>query len=100
MLGLFLCGASAAANDEVIVISPHWDGIKSETERAFSAWHQQKYGAPATVRWREAGGGTSQITRMLISEYKNNPSAGIDVFYGGGVDPYIALAKQGLLTPL
>jgi ABC-type Fe3+ transport system substrate-binding protein len=97
--GVIPCGSPArAADNEVIVISPHWDGIKTETARAFSAWHQEKYGSPATIRWREAGGGTSQITRMLISEYKASSSSGIDVLYGGGVDPFIMLEHDGLLT--
>jgi ABC-type Fe3+ transport system substrate-binding protein len=87
-----------ATDDEVVVISPHWDGIKEETSRAFSAWHEKKYGRPATIRWREAGGGTSQIVRFLSAEYKTNPSAGIDVLYGGGVDPFRELEKEGLLT--
>ena len=39
--------------------------MKEETERAFSAWHQKKYSQPVTIRWREAGGGTSQIIRLL-----------------------------------
>src|SRR5271156_5258373 len=80
--------SATAAENEVIVISPHWDGIKEETSRAFSAWHEKKYGQPATIRWREAGGGGSQIVRFLIAEYKTNPSAGIDVLYGGGGDPF------------
>jgi ABC-type Fe3+ transport system substrate-binding protein len=88
-----------AAEDEVIVISPHWDGIKEETSRAFSAWHEKKYGRPATIRWREAGGGSSQIVRFLRAEFLTNPSAGIDVLYGGGVDPFLELEKDGLLTP-
>jgi ABC-type Fe3+ transport system substrate-binding protein len=87
-----------ASEDEVIVISPHWDGIKEETSRAFSAWHEKKYGEPAAIRWREAGGGTSQIVRFLRAEYQTNPSAGIDVLYGGGVDPFRELEKDGLLT--
>jgi ABC-type Fe3+ transport system substrate-binding protein len=87
-----------ATEDEVVVISPHWDGIKEETSRAFSAWHEKKYGRPVTIRWREAGGGTSQIVRFLSAEYKTNPSAGIDVLYGGGVDPFRELEKEGLLT--
>ena len=89
----------AAHADEVIVLSPHWDGIKEETARAFSAWHEKKYGQPATVRWREVGGGTSQMIRFLSAEYKTNPSAGIDVLYGGGVEPFLELEKEGLLTP-
>jgi ABC-type Fe3+ transport system substrate-binding protein len=94
---LFLAPTRAAEN-EVVVLSPHWDGIKEETARAFSAWHQKNYGQPATVRWREVGGGTSQMVRFLRSEYQTNPSAGIDVFYGGGVEPFLELEKDDLLT--
>jgi len=94
----FFAFSTRAADNEVIVISPHWDGIKDETSRAFSAWHEKKYGQPVTIRWRDVGG-ASQIIRFLITEYKANPSADIDVFYGGGVDPYRELEKDGLLTP-
>ena len=80
-------------------MSPHWDGIKEETSRAFSAWHEKQYGQSATIRWREAGGGTSQVLRFLRSEYQGNSSSGIDVLYGGGIDPFIELGKDGLLTP-
>ena len=90
--------STMADDNEVVVISPHWDGIKEETARAFSAWHEKKYGAPATIRWREVGG-TSQIVRFLLAEYKTNPSAGVDVMYGGGVDPFEDLEKDNLLTP-
>ena len=87
-----------ATENEVVVTSPHWDGIKDETLRAFSAWHEKKYGQLATIRWREAGGGSSQIVRFLRAEYKTNSSAGVDVLYGGGVDPFLELEKDGLLT--
>ncbi len=87
-----------AEPEEVVVISPHWDGIKSETERAFSAWHEKKYGSPVTIRWREAGGGGSQIIRFLRSEYMSDSTAGVDVLYGGGIDPFRELKKDGLLT--
>jgi len=59
---------------------------------------RKKYGHPATVRWHEAGGGGSQIVRMLRAEYKTDSSAGVDVFYGGGVTPFLDLEKDGLLT--
>lgn len=97
VLSLFILSAHAAEN-EVIVISPHWDGIKEETSRAFTAWHQKKYGSPATIRWREAGGGTSQIIKLLRAEYQSHPSAGIDVLYGGGIDPFLDLEQNHLLT--
>ena len=89
---------AAIADNEVVVISPHSDEIKDETARAFTSWHQKKYGQPATIRWREAGGGSSQIVRLLRAEFKSNPSAGIDILYGGGVDPFLELEKDNLLT--
>lgn len=87
-----------AAENEVVVISTNWDGIKQEVSRAFTTWHEKKYGNPATIRWREAGGGGSQIIRFLRSEYQAGPSVGIDVLYGGGTDPCQALGNDGLLT--
>jgi ABC-type Fe3+ transport system substrate-binding protein len=96
---LLLSGYALAAENEVVVVSPHWDGIREETSRAFSAWHEKTYGQPATIRWRDVGGGTSQIIRFLRSEYATSPSSGVDVLYGGGVDPFVTLEKEGLLTP-
>jgi ABC-type Fe3+ transport system substrate-binding protein len=93
-----LPGAVLASENELVVLSPHWDGIKEETARGFSAWHEKTYGQPVTIRWREAGGGTSQMVRLLRSEFKGSASAGIDVFYGGGTDPYLDLKKDHLLT--
>jgi ABC-type Fe3+ transport system substrate-binding protein len=90
--------ARVFAADDLVVISPHSDEIKEETARAFSAWHEKHYGTPATIRWREAGGGTTQIIRYLLSEYKSNSETGIDVLYGGGQDPFVALEQANLLT--
>jgi ABC-type Fe3+ transport system substrate-binding protein len=89
--------ASGAADPEVVVISPHWEGIKDETSRAFRSWHEKKYGQPAVIRWRDAGGG-SQIIKFLRNEYQQSPSSGVDVLYGGGVDPFRELKKDGLLA--
>jgi ABC-type Fe3+ transport system substrate-binding protein len=84
---------------EVIVISPHWQGIKDETSRAFSAWHEKTYGQPAVIRWRQLGsGGGSQIIKFLRGEYADHGSSGVDVLYGGGVDPFHELKKDGLLA--
>ncbi len=99
VVALLSVAITHATENEVVVISPHWDGIQEETSRAFSAWHQKKYGSPAIIRWRQASGGASQIVRFLRSEYQAGPSAGIDVLYGGGVDPFVAFKKDGLLTP-
>ncbi len=81
-----------------MVISPHWEGIRDETSRAFSAWHKKTFGQPAVIRWRELGGGGSQIIRFLRGEYAAHATSGIDVLYGGGIDPFLELKKDGLLS--
>jgi ABC-type Fe3+ transport system substrate-binding protein len=93
---LLLVAGARAETAEVVVISPHWDGIKDETSRAFSAWHEKTYGTPAVIRWRDAGGG-SQIMKFLRGEYANHGGPGVDVLYGGGVDPFRELKTAGLL---
>ena len=99
LLVAVITAPASAEENQVVVISPHWDGIKDETSRAFNAWHQKKYGSPVTIRWRETGGGASQVLRFILSEYKAAPEIGIDVLYGGGVDAFKDLKKVGLLTP-
>jgi len=94
---LLLFCTRALAADELVVISPHSDEIQEETKRAFAAWHQQHYGTPATIRWRQAGG-SSQITRYLLAEFKSDAAPGIDVLYGGGQDPFVNLEEANLLT--
>ena len=41
-----------------------------------------------------------KLLRFIRSEFKNKPGGiGIDVFFGGGHDPYLALKKEHLLEP-
>ena len=43
-------------------------------------------------------GGTPDILKFLRSEFKNKPNGiEIDLFFGGGTDPYTELKKQGVL---
>lgn len=79
---------SAHAEREVVIVSPHWDGVKYEFGEAFARYYQAKTGEKVQVRWRDLGG-TSQIERALDASYKVTPdTCGIDIFFGGGVDPY------------
>ena len=46
------------------------EAIRYEFGRAFSKWHEARFGKPVNVDWR-AIGGTTEISRYLISEYLN-----------------------------
>lgn len=60
--------ASAVAERQLVIISPHNDAIRREFGRAFSAWHADRYGAPVDVQWIVIGG-TTEIARFLETQY-------------------------------
>ncbi len=78
------------------IISPHNEFIKDEYSRAFSAYYQAKFGEPVDVEWVDVGG-TDADVRYIRSGFAATPTGiGIDLFWGGGVDPYIALSEEGV----
>ena len=88
---------------KVIVISPHNEQIRHEFGKGFTAWHDEKYGEPAQVVW-SVPGGTSEIRRMLISQYKHaletgkEPGGEADLVFGGGSYEHGVLKKQSQLS--
>ena len=55
----------------LVIISPHNEAIRHEFGLAFSRWHQQRYGKPVKVDWRNIGGAT-EIMRYLASEFTSS----------------------------
>jgi iron(III) transport system substrate-binding protein len=56
--------------DEVLVIvTPHNEAIRHEFSHGFRRWHQERTGRVVRIDWRIPGG-TSEIARMLASEYQ------------------------------
>ncbi|HEU4340812.1 MAG TPA: extracellular solute-binding protein [Candidatus Binatia bacterium] len=83
--------------DKLVLLSPHWEGIKYEFEKAFKTHYQRDTGRAVELEWMDVGG-TSETLRFIRSEFKNKPAGiGIDIFFGGGLDPYLALKKLNLL---
>jgi ABC-type Fe3+ transport system substrate-binding protein len=86
-----------AAAESLTIISPHWEGIRYEFGRAFSAHYRQRFSKEVEISWLDVGG-TSEILRYIRSEYQRRPdSIGIDLIFGGGVDPFIELKRAALL---
>lgn len=93
-----LISQTGFSKDEVVIISPHWEGVKIEFARAFRQYYQQTYARDIEVRWLDIGG-TSDILRYIRSEFSTKPEGiGVDLFFGGGIDPYQVLKGQKLLT--
>lgn len=87
---------SASAAQRVVIITPHVDAIRNEFSRGFADWHREQFGEPAEVDWRTIGG-TSDSLKFVQSEFTKKPGGiGIDIFFGGGQEPYLLLADKGL----
>jgi len=83
----------------VVVLTPHPEEIRSEFQRGFTNWYGKTFGGAARIEWRDYGG-SGDAQRIVESEFKSRPDGiGIDVFFGGGPEPFLALADQKLLSP-
>ncbi|MGC8976564.1 MAG: ABC transporter substrate-binding protein [Candidatus Ratteibacteria bacterium] len=81
----------------LVIISPHWEGVKIEITRAFCDWYEKNYKEKVKIEWIDQGG-TSDDLKYVESLFKKNPDGiGIDLFFGGGLTPYLKLKKEGLL---
>jgi ABC-type Fe3+ transport system substrate-binding protein len=82
---------------KLIIISPHWEGVKIEITRSFCDWYKKNYKEEVEVEWIDQGG-TSDNLKYVGSLFKKNPNGiGIDLFFGGGLSPYLKLKEDGLL---
>ncbi len=100
ILIFLLCGLTILQGEEsakVYVISPHNQSIRIEFGRAFNEWHKKYFGVEAKVEWRDVGGTTDAI-RFVDSEFSRKPQGiGIDIFFGGGLEPFLYLSDKKLL---
>ena len=97
VLCLFALPAVLFAQDELIIISPHPEGIEAEFGKNFEKWYKEQTGRTVKTDWRDVGG-TSSNYRFIESEFKRVPEGiNIDIFFGGGTDNYLRLSNNGWL---
>ena len=99
--GIVLCllalPTALFAQDELIIISPHPEGIETEFGNNFEKWYEEQTGRTVKTDWRDVGG-TSSNYRFIESEFKRVPDGiGVDIFFGGGTDNYLRLSNNGWL---
>jgi ABC-type Fe3+ transport system substrate-binding protein len=97
------CGGGpspSAAEDTLVIYSPHGDEIREEFTQAFQTWHKVRTGRDANVSWPDPGGGGTQVLRRLQDKFSSG-RYDIDLVFGGG--PIFDQMKQlGMLdqTPV
>lgn len=82
------------AEPVVVVLTPHPEEIRREFEAGFARWHRENFGEAARIEWRDVGG-SGEAQRFVESEFASKPGGiGIDVFFGGGPEPFLAFAER------
>ena len=94
---VLLAWSPALAQDQLVLVSPHWEGVRYEFGRGFQARYRQDTGRQIELKWLDVGG-ASDILKFIRSEFRTKPDGiGVDLFFGGGTDPYAELHSLGLL---
>jgi ABC-type Fe3+ transport system substrate-binding protein len=89
--------AHAQTAGKLRLVSPHPAAIQNEFTAGFKQWMRTKYAQQTELEWLDQGG-TSNIMRFILSEFKRAPQGiNVDLFFGGGTDSYIQLSRENLL---
>ncbi len=99
VLAAFVFAAESMAKSRLVIISPHWEGIRREFSWAFSDWFRKEMPEGVEVEWLGVGA-SSNILVYIRSEFSRHPEGiGVDIIWGGGSIYYRALTEEGLLGP-
>ncbi len=94
----FAYPTAPARTDQLVIATPQWEGIRFEFEEAFKKWLYEKDGIGVDVTFIDQGGGTKTI-HWIKEQFRQHPAGiGVDLFFGGGSDPYEELKALGLLA--
>jgi len=86
------------ADEELRVVSPHWEGIREEFGAAFAEHWKRKTGRRIRVVFLDLGG-TGKCLQYIRSKEAGEPAVA-DLYFGGGVHSCFGLAKEGRLHPV
>ncbi len=90
--------SNGSSSDELVIASPHWEGIRNEFSRGFNSYWMVQTGKEVNIRWLDIGG-ASDIVKYIKSQLKQLPDGiGIDLFFGGGSDSFIELERSHALS--
>jgi ABC-type Fe3+ transport system substrate-binding protein len=93
-------GCGGRRKCDLVIVSPHDEKITQEFERGFGKVFRARTGREVRISWRDFGAGAERQVATLLDQFSLQPEGiGVDVFFGGGMDPYSMLKAKGLLAP-
>ncbi|HYF51434.1 MAG TPA: ABC transporter substrate-binding protein [Planctomycetota bacterium] len=100
-LGPSLLSDKPAADEKIVIISPHWDGIKHEFGRAFEEYYFRAKQKRIAVEWLDIGG-TGEIRKFINQRFAQTGASGgigVDILFGGGMDMLPRFADANFFEP-
>ena len=93
-----------AADDHLVILSPHNETLRQELGEAFASYWKERSGRSVYLDWRTPGG-TSEIRMVMDAGFKaasdtGRKGIGVDVLFGGGEPDFSSQAKRGRLVAL
>lgn len=90
-------------DEELTILSPHWDGIRVEFGRAFSEHYYQTTGKRVRVVWLDVGS-TSECSKYMnerfdLANARGAAAIGVDIFFGGGTAELPKMAEKKYFDP-
>ena len=94
----------SAADDTLVILSPHTESIQREFGEAFATHWKAATGRTVYIDWRTPGG-MSEIRMVIDAGYQaaaetGRDGIGADVLFGGGEPDFAEQARKGRLVPL
>jgi len=101
VFGPGLVSRTPKPDETLVILSPHWDGIRAEYARGFEAYILRTKGKHVRVEWLDVGG-TGEITKFIRelgrkANWGAGEGIGVDVLFGGGVFDYRNLTDEAAL---
>lgn len=88
-------------SNKLVILSPNPEPVKFEFAQAFVRHYKNLTGDSIDIEWLNTGAGAQDQLRYVKTQFDKNPKGiGLDVFWGGGVDPYMELKTTGVLQPV
>ncbi|NLW49334.1 MAG: ABC transporter substrate-binding protein [Candidatus Brocadiaceae bacterium] len=82
---------------KLVIVTPHAEAIRREFARAFAEWTAETRGFLTDIEWLDPGGTTTAI-QWVEDQFESRPGGiEVDIFFGGGSDPFLRFSQLGLL---
>ncbi|RLF25169.1 MAG: hypothetical protein DRN15_00500 [Thermoprotei archaeon] len=88
---------SSQEKDTIVILTPHWSGIRKVAEADFKEWYRKRTGRDIEIEWEYHD--TVECLRLVREAGGEPGKVKWDVWWGGGLDAFMIAEEEDLLEP-